>query len=44
MKHGRHNKRTYEILRKLTKKKPRSTSIIEDSKGVLLAEDSMIIK
>ena len=41
MKHGRHNKRAYEILRMLTKTTPRSTSIIEDSNGVQLAEDTL---
>ena len=44
MRHGRHNKRAYEILRTLTKTTPRSTSIIEDNNGTPLAEDSMILK
>ena len=42
--YGRHNKRAYETLRSITKSTPRSTSIIEDSNGTLLAEDSMILK
>ena len=41
MKHGRHNKRAYETLKMLTKTTPRSTSIIEDSNGVPLAEDTL---
>ena len=40
----RHNTRTYETLSTLTKTTPRSTSIIVDSNGTPLAEDSMILK
>ena len=43
MRHGRHNKRAYEKIRTLTNKIPRRTSIIEDSNGTPLAEDSMIL-
>ena len=41
MKHGRHNKRSYETLKMVTKTTPRSTSIIEDRNGVPLAEDTL---
>ena len=44
MKYGRHNKQTYQILRTLTKISPRSTSIIEDSIGKLLADETKILK
>ena len=44
MRHRRHNKLVYETPRTLTKKTPRSNSIIEDSNGTPQAENSMILK
>ena len=44
MRHGRHNKWAYETLNTLIKTSHISTSIIEDSRGVPLSEDSMILK
>ena len=44
MRHGIHDKRAYEKFRILSKTKPRNRSLIEDSKGIPLAKDSMILK
>ena len=43
MKYGRYNKRAYNTLTILTKSSRRTTSIIEDSNGKPLSEDSSII-
>ena len=44
MHHARQNKRAYETLKMLTKTKSRITSIIEDSNGLPLVEDKMILE
>ena len=43
MKYGRYNKRAYNTLTILTKSSRRTTSIIEDSNGKPLSEDSSTI-
>ena len=44
MKYDRHNKRAYETLKSFTKTQARSTSIIEDKNGQLLANELSILK